>query len=146
MLFDLSNPLQAEAFNTRCVLLIDRKSKVELSEKRLRSSSQNKYLHAIINYFALQYGESPSYVKQNYFKLKCNKDLFFEHRNDPFVGYIEIVKSSASLSSEDMSVAIDRFRDWAAKEAGIYIPSADEHNLVEQMEIEIERNKRYLYE
>ena len=43
-----------------------------------------------------------------------------------------------------MSLSIERFRNWAAQEAGIYIPSADEAILIQQMEIEIERNKEFL--
>jgi hypothetical protein len=35
-------------------------------------------------------------------------------------------------------------RDWAVQTAGIYIPSANERDLIIQMEIDIERNKTYL--
>lgn len=40
--------------------------------------------------------------------------------------------------------AIERFRNWAAGEAGIYIPSPDEHRLVLQMEAEAERAGKFV--
>lgn len=43
-----------------------------------------------------------------------------------------------------MTLAIERFRNWAAQEAEIYIPSPEEHRLVQMMEIEASRAKQYL--
>ena len=43
-----------------------------------------------------------------------------------------------------MSLAIERFRDFCSMNAGIYIPSSDEHRLLELAEIEVERHKEYV--
>lgn len=53
-------------------------------------------------------------------------------------------RSSSDLDTAEMTTAIERFRNWAADVAGVYIPSPEEHRLVEQMEIEVQRAKLYL--
>lgn len=146
MLYDLSNPLQAENFKKRCNLLYSKKCIVDLTEKKpQRTRSQNSYLHAILGYFGLQFGYTTEEVKTWYFKEECNPDIFVREITDTITGsQRKKLRSSADLNTEEMSLAIERFRDWAAKSAGVYIPSSEEHLLVEQMEVEVERGKYYL--
>jgi len=54
----------------------------------------------------------------------------------------DLVAAGAKFHS--VSLSIERFRNWASQEAGIYLPSADEYIIIQQMEIEIERNKDYI--
>lgn len=117
---------------------------VELTEKKpQRTSKQNRYLHSILAYFGLEVGETAEYVKENYFKLLCNKDIFVREVDDKYCGKIRILRSSSELDTMEMTTAIERYRNWCASE-GVYIPSAEEHLMVQQMEMEIERNKVYL--
>ena len=44
----------------------------------------------------------------------------------------------------EMTLAIERFRDWASQEAGIYLPEPHETEMLEQIEIEIKKHERYL--
>lgn len=144
MLYDLSNPLQNESFKVKAEALAKKGGIVELTEKKQqRSLAQNRYLHLILAYFALEIGESPEYVKRHYFKVLCNKDLFVREVEDKFLGKIKVLRSSADLDTGEMTTAIERYRNWTASE-GVYIPSPDEQNLVQQMEIEISRNRMYL--
>ena len=144
MLYDLSNPLQCESFKVKAEALAKKGGIVELTEKKLqRTASQNRYLHSILAYFALEVGETAEYVKMNYFKLLCNRDLFVREVDDKFAGKIRVVRSSSDLDTEEMTRAIERYRNWAASE-GVYIPSPEEHLMVQQMEIEISRNRQYL--
>ena len=144
MLYDLSNPLQNESFKVKAEALAKKGGIVELTEKKQqRSLAQNRYLHLILAYFALEIGESPEYVKRHYFKVLCNKDLFVREVEDKFLGKIKVLRSSADLDTGEMTMAIERYRNWTASE-GVYIPSPDEQNLVQQMEIEISRNRMYL--
>lgn len=144
MLYDLSNPLQCESFKVKSEALAKKGVIVELTEKKLqRTSSQNKYLHSILTYFGLEVGETAEYVKKQYFKILCNKDIFIREMEDKYLGKIKILRSSADLDTLEMSTAIERFRNWASGE-GVYIPSPDEHRLVQLMEIDISRNKLYL--
>lgn len=145
MLYDLSNPLQAENFKLRCNTLYKKKCIVELTEKTQRSKSQNAYLHVILGYFGSQFGYELEEVKAYYFKELCNAELFVRYETDRVTGeQRKRLRSSKDLTKDEMTLAINRFRDWSAKTAGVYIPSPDEHRLVMQMEVEAQRTKQYL--
>ena len=144
-LFNLSNPLDKANFMLRAKKLAESGKIVELTEKKpKRSLPQNRYLHVILAYFGTQTGNTLEWVKQQYYKKLVNPDLFIREKEDKYLGKIKVLRSSADLDTAEMSLSIERFRNWAAQEAGIYIPSADEAILIQQMEIEIERNKEFL--
>lgn len=145
MQYDGSNPLHAQQAKAKLEKLIKEQKVFELTEKKPRRSlNQNKYLHVILAYFGCQIGETMEYVKRNYYKILCNKDTFVREREDKFLGKIKYLRSSADLDSSEMSMTIDRFRNFASCEAGVYIPSPDEERLIQLMEIEVERNKLYI--
>lgn len=144
MKYDLSNELQRGNFHLRAAKLMEKGCVVELKECKVRSLRQNSFLHVALGYFAAQTGDTLEYVKQYYYKRLVNPDIFRRERDDKFLGHIEVWRSSASLTQEEMSLSIDRWRNWAANKAGIYIPSPDDARLVQLMEIEIEKYKEYL--
>jgi hypothetical protein len=145
MIYNTSNPLDKANFLLRANKLAESGKIVELTEKKPRRSlPQNKYLHVILAYFGTQTGNTLEWVKQQYYKKLVNPDLFIREKEDKYLGKIKVLRSSADLDTSEFSLSIERFRNWAAQEAGIYIPSADEAILIQQMEIEIERNKEFL--
>nr|DAP38307.1 MAG TPA: NinB recombination protein [Caudoviricetes sp.]DAU00361.1 MAG TPA: NinB recombination protein [Caudoviricetes sp.]DAX31607.1 MAG TPA: NinB recombination protein [Caudoviricetes sp.] len=145
MIFDLSRELDRTQFKERCNFLYRQGLLVELTEKRgKRTLKQNSYLHLILSYFALQYGERMEWIKQEFFKRHVNPDLFLREKEGQGIGRYYVLRSSSELDTKEMSTAIDRFRDWAAKEAGIYLPSSDEHGMLGEMEREVELNKRWI--
>ncbi|MBD5374328.1 MAG: hypothetical protein HDR77_02475 [Bacteroides sp.] len=144
-LYDLSNPLHAQNFRLRSDALLRKQCVVELTEKKpQRTTQQNRYLHAALGYFGALTGNTLDYVKRYYFKAHCNPDLFIIEKNDPLLGIVRTLRSSADLTTEEMTLAIERFRNWAAQDAEIYIPSPDEHRLVQMMEVEAGRARLYL--
>lgn len=145
MIYNTSNPLDKANFLLRANKLAESGKIVELTEKKPRRSlPQNKYLHVILAYFGTQTGNTLEWVKQQYYKKLVNPNLFIREKEDKYLGKIKVLRSSADLDTSEFSLSIERFRNWAAQEAGIYIPSADEAILIQQMEIEIERNKEFL--
>ena len=145
MIYDLSFAFDRQQYKEQCNYLYEKRCVVELSEKKgKRTLKQNSYLHLILSYFALQYGERMEYIKQEFFKRHVNPDLFLREKEGKGIGRYCILRSSAELDTKEMSTAIDRFRDWAAKEAGIYLPSSDEHGMLGEMEREVELNKRWI--
>lgn len=145
MIYNLSSPLDKANFLLRVKKLAESGKIVELTEKKPRRSlPQNKYLHVILAYFGTQTGDTLAWVKERYYKVLINPDIFIRQKDDKFLGKTQYLRSSADLDTAEMSLSIERFRNWAAQEAGIYIPSADEAILIQQMEIEIERNKEHL--
>ena len=145
MIYNTSNPLDKANFLLRAKKLAESGKVIELTEKKPRRSlPQNKYLHVILAYFGAQTGNTLEWVKQQYYKKLVNPDLFIREKEDKYLGRIKVLRSSADLDTSEFSLSIERFRNWAAQEAGIYIPSADEAILIQQMEIEIERSKEFL--
>jgi hypothetical protein len=146
MKYDLKNDIDRDKFKTRCNFLFSKKSFVELKEIRdKRSNQQNRYLHLIIAHFAYTYGEKAEYIKEKVFKEICNPELFKSKFTNKKNGKTrDILRSSADLDSQEMTIAIDRFRDYSSKEAGIYLPAPNENEYLKQIEKEIEHYKSYI--
>lgn len=146
MIYNLTNPLDVQNARTRLEHLVRRGCIAELTEKKQRRSlSQNSYLHLILGYFASQTGNTLEWVKQQYYKKLCNPDLFIGEREDPFLGCVKYVRSSADLRSDEMNLSIERFRNWSATEAGIYLPEATSEAEIAALQVEVERYRTFLY-
>ncbi len=146
MKYNLTNKIDIQKFNTRSEKLIELGSFVELKKiNPVRTNRQNRYLHLILSYFACEYGETMAYVKQEIFKKVVNPVIFkTEFVNKKTGEAREDWRSTADLDTGETTSAIDRFRNYASKEAGIYLPEPDEDEFLKHCEIEIERNKLYL--
>lgn len=146
MLFDLSADFGRRSFETYAEKLLQKGARVDLKEFRpQRTDRQNRYLHLIINFFALQYGETADYVKAHYFKEAANAALFVRTKDDRLTGQdVTVLRSSAELSVEELSEAIERFKNWSAKEAGILLPDAIDREALDFVEYEIKKNKKWL--
>ena len=146
MLLDLTKQFEINKAETKLSQLIKKGAKIELTEKKaMRSVKQNSYLHAILTIFAVEYGETIEYTKQNIFKATVNSDLFIYERTNKITGEIrEALLSSKDISKDEMIIAIEKFRKFSS-ENGIYIMDAEEFKqnyfLVQQM---AEENKFYL--
>ena len=120
----------------------------ELTERKpLRSIPQNRYLHALLVYFALEYGETMEYVKQEFFKAAVNPEIFKYERVNHKTGEVrQALRSSADLDTREMTIAIEKFRCWASKTAGIYLPEANEDQYMSQImrDVEMYHNQLYL--
>lgn len=143
MQYDLTSDFQKKALLSRVDNCLERGAVVEFTEKAFRSKNQNNYLHLLIGVVAMETGNTLAYVKEWYFKRLCNKDLFITSRTDKYMGQIEEIRSSADLTKEEMSMAIDRFKRWG-HENGIYMPNPGDESLLREIAIEMGRNKAYL--
>lgn len=143
MQYNLNNPLDRQRFKVRCNALYQKEVVVELTEKTFRTPNQNRYLHLIIGVIAMETGVGLEYAKREYFKRLCNKDLFCVVKMDRYSGEVETLRSSAELTKEEMSMAIDRFKRWAS-EQGFYLPAPGDEELLRQIEIEMGRQRQYL--
>ena len=145
MIYDLSNPYQLDEFRQAVESVIADKAAVELKRKRPRRSlAQNAYLHVIIGYFATQYGCGEDQAKVDFFKRAANAPLFERETVGHGGRKVKYLRSSAELDTAEMTTAIDRFRNWSAAEAGIYLPDANEEKFLMHAEREIEKFKEYI--
>jgi len=145
MIYDLKNEYQLLDFKNKVDALIKEGSVVEVKKKnKNRTLPQNRYLHLILGWFACEYGSSLEEVKIDFFKRTCNKTIF--ERNKVNKSGLEVIylRSSAELDTGDMTLAIDRFRNWASAKAGIYLPAPNENEFLLHISNEIERNKEYI--
>lgn len=143
MTYNLANEFQRKAFLARCEDCLEKASVVELTAKTFRSRNQNSYLHLLIGVVAMETGNSLAYAKEWYFKRLVNPDLFIQEKVDKYAGNIQVIRSSADLTTEEMSTAIDRFKRWGA-ENGIYLPNPGDESLLREIEIEMGRQRKYL--
>ena len=145
MTYNLHNPLECDNARFRLEALIKRGGIVEITEKKpKRTLSQNNYLHLCLAYFASQTGNTIEWVKQQYFKKLCNPDIFIGERYDQYLGKVKYVRSSAELTTQEMTDSIERFRNWSSAEAGIYLAEPNEDLRIAAMQVEVERYKQYL--
>ena len=144
MIYNLKNPSEVVDLENRVDELIEQRAVVDLTKKNPnRSLSQNAYLHVILGFFASELGYTLEEVKQGIFKQICNKEIFV--RNIEVCGKsIEYLRSSKDLDSQEMTTAIERFRNWSSLEAGIYLPSADEKHFISHMQKELRRYKQWI--
>ena len=137
--------MQREQFKLRSAKLAESGKIVELTEKKpVRTDSQNRYLHIALGYFACETGNTLEWVKQQYFKKLVNPDIFIREKTDKYLGRIKVLRNSADLDTAEMTTAIERWRNWASTEAGVYIPSPDEGNLIQLAQMEIDRARNYI--
>lgn len=143
MIYNLANEFQRKAFLARCEDCLDKAAVVELTAKASRSRNQNAYLHLLIGVVAMDTGNTIAYAKEMYFKRLCNPDLFIQEKEDRYAGRVQLIRSTAELTKEEMSTAIDRFKRWGA-EQGIYLPNPVDESILREIEIEMGRNKAFL--
>ena len=145
MMYNTKNPLEVQNLRLRIEKLIEKQSMVEVVEKKAKTLQQLKYLHTILAYFGLQTGNTLDEVKTCYFKRIVNRDLFVRKKHDDLLGTDrEYVISTAKLTKEELSVSIERFRNWSSNIAGIYIPSSEEYIALLHIQHDIVQNRRYL--
>lgn len=143
MIYDLNNVLDCERFKARCNKLYAAKAVVEFSEKKARSVAQNNYLHLILAWHAIESGNTVEWVKQRYFKLLVNPEIFVAERQDKHLGCVKYLLSSASITKEQMTTAIDKFKIWSAHN-GIYLPDADNREFLQAIQVEQSRQAKWL--
>ena len=144
MLYNSNKPIDAQRAIEKIKHFIKNKKVFELKEKRKRRSiNQNSYLHLILSGFALETGYTTEEVKQDIFKKIVNPVMFYEGEFGELVK-IERWRSTASLNTQEMTLCIDRFRDYAAKEAGVYLPEPKDLSMLEDLEIQVNNQKQYL--
>lgn len=141
MRYDGSNSLHAAQARLKLEKLISEGRIFDLTEKKPpRTLRQNSYLWAALAYWGLQTGYTKDEAEAWYKDI--NRDIY--RRQKQIAGTtVDYIRHTYELDTAEMSLTIDRFRNRAAAE-GIYIPSPDDHRLVQLMEMEVERNKQYL--
>lgn len=146
MWYDLKDDMERQKFMEAAMRMINERSAVvELTNKKPRSLRSNSYLHVILAYFALQVGESVEDVKTLYYKQECNADIFVRRKFDRLLKKERtLIRSTTDLNQDEMALSITRFRNFASKVAGVYLPSGDEHYAILKMQHDVANGKTYI--
>ncbi len=139
MFYDLSKPESRQKFLERIDKLINQKAYVELIKKNQRSNDQNRYLHLLFKWFSLETGYSEEYVKQRFFKKEANPEIFIRETSGK-LGTVRALRSTADLTTTEMTTAIERFRNWSSIVAGVDLPDANEHEFLKHIEQQASQN------
>lgn len=145
MLYNLNNEHEVPKFKDKAEKLLAEHATVEIKKVYpKRSLAQNNYLHLLLGYFGSEYGLSIEEVKLDIFKRLCNPELFKRSHSNKKGVRVEFLRSTAELSSAEMTTAIERFRNWSSAVAGIYLPSANENEFLLHCRQVIEENKNFI--
>lgn len=146
MIYNPEKPIDVERAVAKLRYYVQNKKVFELIEKRTaKTYPQLKYVHLIMGWFAWEYGEKLEYIKLEYFKKIVNPDIFVYEFENRKTGEVRTeYRSLADITKDQMTLAIDRFRTFSSKHAGIYLPEPNDLALLREVEIQIENNKEYL--
>lgn len=148
-IFNLKNPYEAQNFIDYVRELLEGSNKadfcmVELKKKHpQRTLAQNRYFYVLLGYYAQEFGYSIDEVKQDVFKRLCNEDLFVRTRTNKRGNEVKYLRSSSELSTTEMTMAIERFRNYSSAVAGLYLPAPNESNFIAYCEQQIERYREF---
>ena len=144
-IFNLQNEYDIPKFKAYVNKLFQERAVVEVKKKLPhRTLAQNSYLHLLLGFFGSQYGCSLEEAKIDFYKRTCNRDLFERKMVNKMGREVTYLRSSSELTTGEMTLSIDRFRNWSASVAGIYLPAANEQQLLIYAQQEIERNREFI--
>lgn len=139
MIFNANKEIDVVSARTRLEFLIKNKKRFELTQKReSRTLSQNGYLYLLISWFSLETGYSKDESKQIY--KNQSPDLFVYEKNE-----ISFIRSSSDLNTKEMSLSIERFRNYSTNQVGVYLPEPDEKEYLESIEQELNRYENKIF-
>ena len=149
MIYNPKNPFHQKQAIEKINYYIKQGKRFELKAKHdRRSISQNSYLHLILTWFGIETGYTLEEVKQDIFKKVVNSSLFDDGEIEGKIKGLKIQRwrSIASLDTKELTLAIERFRDFSSKELGIYLPEPNDLGLIQEMENEISKfnNQQYV--
>ena len=137
MKLDLSQPFDLQKAHEYFNRLVAEGAKIELKKftpKKDRSVDQNKYLHVLLGYIALETGYS---IEQAKVLMKRTFGSFMIE----VINENKFLVSTADLDTVQMTEFIDFIRLHASEEMDIYLLTPEQH---EQHEFEIAKELQYV--
>jgi hypothetical protein len=142
MKYDFNNSIDATSAKLYLNKLIEEGAKVELKKIRgKRTLKQNSYFHVVITIFAMELGYTIEEAKTMLKRMYSNSEPSMVYQKK---GY-KFLRSTTTMDTKELTNFIEWIRNYAAIDAGIYIPTSEEY-LINQYNIDkqIEQNKQYL--
>ena len=139
MIIDSNNEIDVQKARERFKWLLNHKRIFSIVEKRkARTYKQNRYLHLLLGWFGLEIGYTMNESKMIYKKLNLETYKYTKNNN-------VFLRSSAELNTKQMSITIERLRNYANEKLGIYLPEANETAYLNHIENEINKYQSKVY-
>ena len=144
-IFNTNNQIGLDRFNHWVKSVIEKKKRVKCEDLKLKTLSQNAYLHLCLEWFALNSGYRTEWVKLEIFKKMVNPSLFLVDEVNEKNGEVYItVRSWSDFTKEEAITAINRFIDYSIMECDIRMPDPKDLPSIGYIKEELERNSQYL--
>ena len=145
MIISTGNPFEVQKGIEYFRKLLSKDCTFELKEKKpIRSRKQNAYLYVLLGYFASEYGCSLDEAKVDFYKRAANREIFEITYVNKKGKEIKTLRSSATLDSREMTLTIERFRNWASAVADIYLPAPNEEQFLAHCMKCIENDREFV--
>jgi hypothetical protein len=109
-----------------------------------QSGQQLRFAFVCIGYFAAEYGVSKYEAEWEHFKDKANHDLFYKTKLNKNGKTIKYVRHMDELDMGELSLAITRFRNYAANYFEMYIPDSTDYAFFIHAQKVIDENQEFL--
>ena len=95
-----------------------------------RSTSQNSYLHVLFALWSKEFGYTMDEAKDTIkdalgYTYEADKGKLF-NKIIPFSRVSVHRKKTSEMDSKELTIFIEKFRDWSASTCGLYLPSSEE--------------------
>lgn len=138
MKYNLERTYDIQQANEYLSKLIKDKVCIELKKVvRKRTNLQNAYLHVLISLFGNKFGLLLEEAKQT---IKEELGYTYEKKGRTYL------MQTSRMDSKQLTVFIDKFRDWSVKVCEYYLPTSEEYFLDQiriDNEIEIYKDLDY---
>lgn len=146
MKYNLENVKEADEAFEYLTKLSGQESFVEIKKiNPKRSLNQNAYLHLTFGIFSLETGYTLEESKTIY-KREANPAIYVYSKQIAYRGgtrEVKFLKSSADLDTLEMTITIDKWREYAA-ENGVHIPPPENLDELRSLENEIDKQSFYI--
>lgn len=132
MKFELKKTYDQQKAREYLNKLIESESKAEVKKMHSkRSTSQNSYLHVLFTLWGNETGYTIEEAKHTVkhalgyiYKVKLSEPNYTTGLPNPFdMGF---VRKTSEMDSKELTIFIEKFRDWSAITCGFYLPSPEE--------------------
>jgi|WetSurMetagenome_2_1015567.scaffolds.fasta_scaffold35811_5 hypothetical protein len=145
MKFDLTRQYGQTSARKYLEKMIEGKNFIEIKDIANKSQSQNAYAHLLLSWLAFELGESIEWIKQVLLKQIICPEIFKVETVSQKTGEVSFYyRSFSELSKTETMIVIDKFRNYASIEFNIYLPEANENELLKSLETELDKVKNWI--
>ena len=135
MLLDFSNSYDIQKAKAYLDKMIEKKERVELKKiVKQRTVRQNSFLHVCLAMFCAETGYTIDEAKE-LFALQLPDMMRYEKNG------VNFRRSTADLNTTEAGILIDKIREMALDQLGLYIPDSEEY-LIHEFKIKKELEMR----